>query len=496
MGVMKRENSMKIIQRLQIAFYLNDTYIEAVVDPDLRAIDFIRDQRLTGTKESCSEGDCGACTIALGQLEKNKIIYRAVASCILPIAKLHGSHVVTIEGLNLDEKLHVISQALVTHHAIQCGYCTPGMVMSLFCLFANNPAPASEDILSALEGNLCRCTGYQTILSAASAVKKLLATSDVKKILYPTYFNKMARQLKTLPARAVQGEKVKTEEARTQQYLVPATLKELLKYTQQYKKNYALIAGGSDVMVAANLRDQHAPCLIDVTAIPELDGISKEGRMIFVGARVTMAALAKHPLVARHLPVLREALQITASQQIRNVATLVGNIANASPVGDGACVLLGLGATLHLQSPLKKRDVFLENFYLGYKKVDLKRGEIITGISIPISARFCRFEKTSKRKAVDISSVSSCLAVTLDAARTVIACRFAFGGVAAYPILALRGMHYLVGKKLNSEMVQTVARMISQEFKPLTDVRGSAKFRTTLIRNHVVKQMTVALDRQ
>lgn len=479
---------MDTLQGGKIDFFLNDLHVKEVVSPEITALNFIRDHlQLTGAKEVCAEGDCGACTIALGQWQKDAFVYKAINSCLLPATRLHGCHVITVEGLAKENKLHIIQQQMLDNHAVQCGYCTAGMIMSLFCLLMNNPSPSMEDIYVALEGNLCRCTGYDAIRKAANSLIGLLKNEQNFKNFLPSYVNDIQQKLRISSAFAhVQLSKMPVDIC--EGYFTPASLKDLFTLMAKYRDAFKIINGGTDLMVAANLQGVFPQYFLDISRINELNFIKEESNKIIVGGAVTLNQVLSNELVQQKIPVLPQALRIMASNQIRNIATLAGNIVNASPIADSACVLLALDATLILQSSDGERAVKLADFYRDYKVVDLnKNSEIISKIEINIEPSLCNFEKSSKRRTLDISSVNSTIFLKVDENGIIRTCRLAYGGVSKYPMLAKNCANYLVGKKVTSEVVAEAAKMAEAEFQPLSDIRGSATYRKILIGNHVLK---------
>lgn len=483
-----------MLQNLSIKFYLNDKCVQIAVAPATTALQLLREQlAMTGAKEVCTEGDCGACTVALGQWQNGEFKYRAINSCLLPAARLHGCHVITVEGLAATEKLHVIQSMMLEKHAVQCGYCTSGMIMALFCLFANNPNPEHEDILAALEGNICRCTGYQAIYTAAKSVTEYLHDhkGNVNEHIFPTYVATIQKQLENFD-----DVKIVTTEIPAQVfdkllgYYVPQNLADLWQLITQHANTCKLINGGSDLMVLANIHKKMPKHFIDISNISELKFIRQEKNEIVIGGAVTLTEILQSAIIKEKMPTLHYALTRMASTQIRNVATLAGNIANASPIADGATVLLALDAKLHLKSATAERVIALGECYIDYKLIQLRDDEIIYSISIPCEQGFCHFEKSAKRSVLDIATVNSAVNVITDENNIVIAARIAFGGVAKYPALACAAGNYLLGKKITADVVTQLAQIAQDEFAPISDIRGSADFRHQLIYNHIIKHFS------
>ncbi len=489
------------MNKLKISFILNEKIVTPEIYPDATALEVIRDiYKLSGTKESCSEGDCGACTIALGTLAGDQMAYLSVTSCIYPAAKLHGKHVLTIEGLGDENNLTLIQKAMLENHATQCGYCTPGIVMSLFCLFYNNATPSEEEVSAALEGNLCRCTGYESIKRSVVQIKedlaKNLAESGLK--FQPEYIDNVIKILKsfdykllTLP---VNNENLIHE---CQNYFIPQDRKELFATLEilPEKAKKKIIGGGTDLVVEANVRRMRQQYLIDISRIIDFDGIAVNEGWVSIGANVTLTEIQANPDVQNYFPVLCETIRQMSSQQIRNVATLAGNIGNASPIADSIPTLLVLDAELELYAKTGTRTVKLDEYYLGYKKTVLQSNEIIGRIKIPIPTQkvLSRFEKTAKRVAVDISSVSSAIALTVSGNK-ICSCKIAFGGVAAIPVLLTKTSEFLVNKEVNQELLIQAGISAMQEVAPIGDVRGSAEYRSLLVKNHLIKHLNTLLE--
>ena len=476
--------------RLTIKFYLNEKAVETMVEPNQTALQLLREEfLLTGAKESCNEGDCGACTIALGKWQEDKYIYLATNSCILPATKLHGCHVITIEGLGDEDHLHIIQRAILENRATQCGYCTPGVIMSLFCLLANNSVPTQAEVLAALEGNLCRCTGYLAINKAAQYLITAVQADPAKfqKLLFPEYARRGGPVCPPENGPLCPPENGPLCPPRSG--LCPTTCDELFKLMADLQGDYKIINGGTDIMVAANIHHIYHHNLLDISNIAELKNIEKQSNNIAIGGAVTLTDILTNELIQEQLPILPQAIAQMASAQIRNIATLVGNIANASPIGDAACVSLGLGAVLTLKNSGGEREVALEDFYQGYKKIVLNSDEIISLIKIPITTGKTSFEKSAKRTAVDIATANSLFNLTLKN-QTIDSCRLALGGVAPYPMLAQQCAEFLHNKKLTAENIKQAAEIAMAEFTPISDIRGSDNYRNLLIRNHVIKHLT------
>ncbi|RPH95699.1 xanthine dehydrogenase small subunit [candidate division KSB1 bacterium] len=477
-----------------VSFYLNRVRIEDDIPSDMTLLEYLRErQGLTGTKEVCKEGDCGACTIALGEYRDGKVQYHAVNSCLLPAARANGKHVVTIEGLANPDKLHPLQSALVEHHGTQCGYCSPGVLMSLFCLFLDNPTPSSEEIFTALEGTLCRCTGYAPILKAGLAVadnirKKLATTQDD---LRPSYFPEIAAGLSFVAQNSEAGSPLSTADFSLPHYHAPCDVSGLFDALDSIPNasHIRYAHGATDVMVDVHINGYRFDHFVDLSAISDLRVLAMRDNHLIIGAGTTLTDLLKSDLVKLHFPALHSAIVQMASTQIRNVATLAGNICTASPIADGIPPLMAYQADVILRSRSGERRLPLEQFITGYRKTALAEREILYSIELPLSSCLSRFEKTGKRRALDIAAVNSAIAVWMDGKR-ISRVRFVIGGVAAQPYFAHQTCDYLRDKTPSVQVVSHATKLVREEITPISDVRGGADFRRLLARNHLVKHFS------
>lgn len=476
----------------RVSFWLNGIAVTADIPPAQTTLDYLHATRtMWGTKCSCNEGDCGACTVVIARVVDGKVVYEAINSCLYTAARLHGKHLITIEGLGTPEVLHPIQKALLDYHGSQCGYCTPGFVMSLFALFAESGNFSKERILAALEGNLCRCTGYTSILEAA---QHIAATCDRRDIV-PLWCDGLEATLlafhKPIQMITVQAGKLYP----SREYHVPESREHLFELMEKYPR-HTLIAGGTDVMVQMNIQRRKYPVLIDISALPDMDRVELIHGEICIGANVTYSYLQEHPLLAEHLPVLRDWIGLIASRQIRNFGTLAGNIANASPIGDSMPLLLVLEASVLLASRNGERLLPLKDFFLDYRKTALKEGEIISGVRIPLPAAgaFIRARKAAKRRAVDISGVASATRIELGADGRIAKAYLGLGGVAAVPRLSIQYRKAMQDMELQGLHVREIADYVAAEFDPISDVRGSADYRRKVIRNHVIAYLEEFLE--
>ena len=453
-----------------IEFRLNgkDVRVENV-SPNLTLLDWLRARGLTGSKEGCAEGDCGACSVAIIDRDrKGKPAYRAINSCLVPLPLMAGRDVVTVEGV-AGEQLHPVQQAMVENHGSQCGYCTPGFIMSLFEGYYRSDLKTSGQLDEQLCGNLCRCTGYRAIRDAAADAFEKRNGADQFDELLTTASRRLG------PVRYASGD---------ERFLRPATLKQLFAMMAKHPEG-RLIAGATELGLDITKRYQKFQTLISLEAIGELTRIESSEAEWRVGATATLTRI--NELLGKEFSGIGEMLQWFGSRQIRNRATMGGNLATASPIGDSAPVLLSLDARLALASESGERELPIEEFFVAYRKTALRPGEILKTIVIPrlTKGNDVRrgFYKVSKRREMDISTVAGSFSLELDAAGAISLARLAFGGVAAMPMRAPKTEQALLGQAWNEETLKRVLPVLEQEFTPISDVRGNAAFRRRLITN-------------
>ena len=447
------------------------------IPPDRTLLDLLReDLACTGTKEGCGEGDCGACTVVLGEATPDGLRYRAVNSCIRLAHSVDGLALWTVEDLaGADGRLHPAQEALVQCHGSQCGFCTPGFVMSLFAMYQNRVcrgqaitrAQASED----LSGNLCRCTGYRPILDAARQMADLPpAQVDEAAVL---------DQLQTLAADT-------SPQAPDTAYLAPRSLQALLELRARHPQAQ-LVAGCTDVGLWVTKQHRQFPQVLDLTRVAELRRIERYPHHIAIGAAVPLAdAFA---VLEADRPQLHAFAARFAGLPVRNAGTLGGNVANGSPIGDSMPLLIALGAHVVLMRQGSHRDMPLEALYTGYRQNVMAPGEVLAWIKVPLPVReeaagteFLRVYKISKRFDDDISAV--CLAVRLQLShRRVVAASIGVGGVAATPVRALRTEAALHGQPWSAATARAAAEVLRAEFQPISDMRASAAYRTEVLGN-------------
>jgi xanthine dehydrogenase small subunit len=452
-----------------VRFVLDGQLVTASgLPPTMTVLEYLRDvARRTGTKEGCAEGDCGACTVALGTLapDGSHVSYRAVNSCIRFLPTIDGHELVTVESLQAkDGSLHPVQQAMVDHHASQCGFCTPGFVMSLFALYLRTAAPSREQVLEALSGNLCRCTGYRPIIEAACRMGSYAA---------PTHWS---RDAANSPVRRDALRAIRRADAlRLPGFRAPRTVDEMAAALEA-EPAALLLAGGTDVglWVTKQLRD--LPPIIYIGEVAELQQVRSGAAGLVIGAAVSLTE-AWGAIVAA-FPQLSELAQRFGSPPVRNSGTLCGNLANGSPIGDSMPVLIALGAELELRRGTRARRLSLERFYLGYQRKDLAHGEFIVSVTVPprVPGHWVASYKVSKRFDQDISAVCAAFAVLVDGGR-VLEARIAFGGMAAIPVRAHATENALVGAAWGPDSIDTAAAALADDFQPLTDMRASGAYR-------------------
>ena len=430
-----------------------------------------------GVKEGCAEGDCGACTVVLGeQAGDGTLRYRAVDSCLMFLPMLHGKQLITVENLrDPSGKLHPVQAALVNLHGSQCGYCTPGIVMSLFALYKTPGQPAPEEIEDALAGNLCRCTGYRPIVDAASEACKHNGLDYFSETEPATL-----QLLRELPQESIS---IGTAD---QRYFRPSSVREALALKQEYP-DALVIHGATDIALRVTKSHQLLSEVIDLSGLEELRTIRDNGDSLFVGAGVNLSELA--PRVRGSFPALFDMLRVFGSRQIRNLATLGGNLGTASPIGDTLPVLMAYGARVVLESMNGKRDIPLDTFLKGYRVTDRRPDELIRGVllpTLPLGVQVCSF-KVSKRKDLDIATVSAGFRLALDGAQAVREVILAYGGMAEYVRRAVGTEEFLRGKTWSRDTIEQAMSLIDKDFTPISDVRGSAEFRRIVARNLLFK---------
>jgi xanthine dehydrogenase small subunit len=417
-------------------------------------LEFLRARGLTGAKEGCAEGECGACAVALVAGHGTTSAYRVVNSCLmlLPMAAHH--EIYTVESLAEDGRLAPAQEAMAAAGGSQCGYCTPGFVMSLFAeQYRPDRGGAPCDPL-AMAGNLCRCTGYRPIRDAA----RTLGPPPPGALR-----DRLRRPAPRIGSHASQG------------FSRPSTVDECVAVLAA-NPGAAPIAGGTDIGVDWNLKGRRWPHLVSLEAIEELRACSETSASVMLGAALPLSDVGTRWAGAPR--VVHEWLELFASPLIRNRATLGGNLATASPIGDAAPLLLALDAGIHTAGPGGRRTTPLSAFFTGYRQTTLGPAEVVTGIEIPKPLpAFVRFYKISKRRMDDISTVAAAMAIDLDASGCVRRARFAFGGVAATPLRSVEAEQAVLGLPWNDSAVERAQRVLERTLTPIGDHRGSKEYR-------------------
>ena len=451
-----------------IRFIVNNSVVEASVKTSLSGgvvlLDFLRkDQGLTGTKEVCKEGDCGACTVLLGEKLAEKIIYKSIASCLTPIGDVRGKHIVTIEGINKENGLTPVQDEFLKEGASQCGFCTPGFIIALTNFFINSSNLSYQDAIDAMDGNICRCTGYMSIKRAAKNLtdkygKMLDKTKDrIKQLteweILPDYFNSVSDKLNEISTSEI-----------------------------TYKKGRTLVAGGTDLFV------QRADSLLE----EELEFTGKDKSLFFInekdgkiiiGGNTTVTDLRDSSIIKKYFPGFKETTNLISSTIIRNRASVSGNFVNASPIGDISIIMLALNAELTITTGKNNRKIFLKNFYSGYKTFDLKKEEYIREISFdaPDKNTKFNFEKVSKRKYLDIASANSAILIKTIGEK-IEDIKVSGGGVWPFPLFLSKTSEFLKGKELTANTIKKAAKVLISEIAPIDDVRGKAEYKSLLLR--------------
>jgi len=445
-----------------LSFKLNGQPIQAAnVEPHTTLLNWLRQQGLTGSKEGCAEGECGACAVLLvhDHLEGGAR-YVPANGCLLLVHALHGQEVITVEGLGTPVNLHPVQEAMASNGSSQCGYCTPGFVISMAGEYYRQNRQDFQ--LEAIHGNLCRCTGYRPIRDAALTLGQ------------PAPNDPLAARLAEAAPRA---ESFHTRHGE-REFHRPASLTEVFDLLDA-RADATLVAGGTDWVVDVNQRAARTDVQISIDRVAELREFHAGGDHVLIGAGLTLSEVEER--LAGRVPLLSQLFPLFASVLIRNRATLGGNIGTASPIGDSPPVLLALGADVVLTSRSGDRSVPLDAFFTGYRQTVRQSGEVIRAVRVPVPVmNTARFYKVAKRPMDDISTVAAAFAVEVQGG-VVQAARIAFGGVAATPVRAYRTEEALVGQPWDEGTLRRATQVISGEFSPISDHRGSAEYRRAML---------------
>ena len=446
-----------------IRFILNEKEISTDLPPGELLLDFIRyHEHLIGTKIGCREGDCGACTVLIGEIKNDELQYQSVTSCLVALGNAHGKHVVTIEGINMDQ-LNPLQHAMSEEGATQCGFCTPGFIVSLagFCL--SNKEPCYDNAIASINGNICRCTGYKSIERAAAGVTKLMEErrgGDAIKFvtiqnILPAYFGSVKQKLNKL----LSGTNGSLTEKNADKFL----------------------GGGTDLYV----QQPEGMSTADIHFLfghEDLKVIFKQGNKCVIGAACTATDLAASPILQNYFPGMSGYIELIASTPIRNMATMGGNLVNASPIGDFTIFFLALDAQIVLSDTDQKRELPLRKFYKTYKVIDKKPGEFIEKISfeLPDENTLFNFEKVSKRTHLDIAGVNSAISVKTDG-QTITSASVSAGGVAPVPCYLSKTSAFLKGKIYSEQIIGNAIAIAQSEISPISDARGSEEYKRLLL---------------
>ena len=456
-----------------IQFILNQKEIKTALPPGLTLLDFIRyQQQLTGTKIGCREGDCGACTILTGEIKNDKLIYSSATSCLMPLGNAVGKHIVTIEGINMDV-LNAMQNAFADEGATQCGFCTPGFIVSLagFCMSEKKPSYSSA--IDSMNGNICRCTGYKSIERAAAILNEKMQQRNNVDALQFAVDNKM------IPAYFLEIK------GRLQKIMFTYNGKDKNSMPAKY------LGGGTDLYVQQHdtIVDEQIDFLFDKSS---LKGISQSGNTCEIGASTTVSEIAGSQVFQDHFHDLYQYIKLISSTQIRNMATIAGNFTNASPIGDLTIFFLALNARLKLIDGSSSRQIQLKDLYKGYKLLDKSPEEIIEKIyfELPGENDLFNFEKVCKRTYLDIASVNTAIHLRMED-NVITAAGLSAGGVGPIPIYLLKCSEFLTGKKISAALIQELTALAQTEISPISDARGTETYKrlllSQLIKAHFIK---------
>ena len=450
-----------------VQFILNNQLVKTERATGSTVLDYIRYyKRLVGTKIGCREGDCGACTILVGDFEKGKLVYRSMTSCLMPLGNAHGKHIVSVEGINM-KKLSPVQQALIDTNGTQCGFCTIGFVMSLTGFVLNETLKQYDDAIAAIDGNICRCTGYKSIERPAAILSEKIEDKPQQETIawlvehnfIPEYFLQIKDRIKQL------RETISTASAA----LNPVIQK-------------LILGGGTDLVVQKALTVKKAAVehLFDTT---HLRGIKLLNGQCHIGAAVTVTAFAESTLIQKIFPDLHKYIKLISSTPIRNMATMAGNLVNASPIGDMSIFFLALDSELVLNTDGTTRMIKLKDFYKAYKQTDKAADEIIEKIIFtPPQKNHFSFEKVSKRTHLDIASVNSACQVQVNNDGVIEDIHLSAGGVAPFPKYLKDTVAFLKGKKIDAENLKAAIEIMNAEIAPISDARGTKEYKRLLLR--------------
>ena len=455
--------------------FSNQIYKIKNPDPNKTILSYVRDDlKKTGTKEGCAEGGCGACTIVLGELQKNKIIYKAINACIAFLPTLNGKQLILVEDLiGNNQKLHPVQEAMVKFHGSQCGFCTPGFTMSLFSMYKNNRSVNKDIVDEALSGNLCRCTGYRPIIDAAKSLNNKIDLDHFKKNQ-----NRTINLLKKIQISEVEINN------KGKRYFAPKTIINLKKILKKYP-NAKILSGGTDLSLEVTKLRKEIKTIVSLNSLENLNFIKKNKNYIEIGA--TTSLIEFQNFIKKYFTDFYEVLKRYGSLQIRNVGTIAGNIATASPIGDTLPLLLTLEAKVVVQGINKIKTFSLNEFFVSYRKTKLKKGEFIYSIKIPIiKDSIFKAYKISKRFDDDISSVCGSFIFSIQNNKIKKAV-IAYGGMSEIPKRASAIENRLLNSEFSENTFEKAVNLINKDFSPLDDMRASKNYRITVAKNLLLK---------
>ena len=455
--------------------FSNQIYKIKNPDPNKTILSYVRDDlKKTGTKEGCAEGGCGACTIVLGELQKNKIIYKAINACIAFLPTLNGKQLILVEDLiGNNQKLHPVQEAMVKFHGSQCGFCTPGFTMSLFSMYKNNRSVNKDIVDEALSGNLCRCTGYRPIIDAAKSLNNKIDLDHFKKNQ-----NRTINLLKKIQISEVEINN------KGKRYFAPKTIISLKKILKKYP-NAKILSGGTDLSLEVTKLRKEIKTIVSLNSLENLNFIKKNKNYIEIGA--TTSLIEFQNFIKKYFTDFYEVLKRYGSLQIRNVGTIAGNIATASPIGDTLPLLLTLEAKVVVQGISKIKTFSLNEFFVSYRKTKLKKGEFIYSIKIPIiKDSIFKAYKISKRFDDDISSVCGSFIFSIQNNKIKKAV-IAYGGMSEIPKRASAIENRLLNSEFSENTFEKAVNLINKDFSPLDDMRASKNYRIAVAKNLLLK---------
>ena len=457
-----------------VKFLLNQSVaVIDQIDPNTTVLDYLRDQLYrTGTKEGCASGDCGACTVVIAQVEDSTLIYRSANACITAVGSLHGKQLLTVEDLKQNGELHPVQQSMVDCHASQCGFCTPGFIMSMFALRKNNASSDPHKTIESLGGNLCRCTGYKPIIEAANQSFDFPCDDQ-----FSAQHDNIVEQLNRINQQHPSAHLTHLDK----QFFSPSTSDELSKLLLEYPEA-RLLAGGTDLCLEFTQFLRDAQILIHTGRVKDLATVELNDKSLVLGAAVTYSHAADQ-LISLY-PDLKELIERLGSLQVRNQATIAGNIGNASPIGDMPPVLIALGAELVLRKGNERRTIAIEDYFIKYKVTTLQTSEFIEKIIIPRPSPLSEFKayKISKRLEDDISATCGAFNVQIEQS-AVSSIKIAFGGMAEIPKRAKHCEQALLNQPWNSKSIERAIVELKKDFSPISDFRASANYRLEVSQN-------------